>query len=778
MFNNLITRYYVDNVELNPGAGGKTIATEDIGGIQHELVIVEFDDGAGGATKVSSLTPLPVTATINPAGLATSAKQDTGNTSLASIDSKLTSPLSVTGSTVAVGASVLPTGAATAANQQTDALTNTQLRATPVPISGTVVVDTSLLATAAKQDTGNTSLASIKTNTDKIPSQGQALMAASTPVVIASNQSAVPISAAALPLPSGAATAAAQTDKSQFTKLTDGTDTALITAAGEQNVLATAQPGVDIGDVTVNNVGQQLMAASIPVVIASNQSAVPISGTVTVDTSLLATAVKQDTGNTSLSSIDTKLTSQATAAKQDAQTALLTTIDAGIPAALGQTTMAASMPVVIASNQSAIPVSFSGSPAIDNTTLYSNTLAVIGAISGIDTTGYTSIVFGFSGVWVGNLIVEGSADNSVWEQLIVIDVNEIAMQDVINENGVFQIKATSKYVRINVQQVSGTITALIVGRTVAGINAADSIAFAMDRSFNMPLYVSEIDSKKDISKALIPSDAPAPIFGNVNIANAVAFQVDTTGYNSIMVQCVAFGSSVTVQSSNDGIVWEALLGYRGATAAATSSVSTVGIYEFPVVGKFVRGLGTGSSLTSVLIYLRQKQINPFNASLGGGVNVVGVGGNSIISAGLSGVVPVAGPTANAVAPTANPNLIAGIDTSGLTRRIFTDTTGRIIGAATDASNTTRPIGTVTPSASNQNVASLTVQETSIFEGQSFMELLAQLLVEMKINNQYLYDLPLQLQKVFATLNNSNNIITYPFPTEPNEMRNDQTLFAV
>lgn len=52
---------------------------------------------------------------------------------------------------------------------------------------------------------------------------------------------------------SALALAATQTDKSQFTKLTDGTDTALITAAGELNTIATAQPGVDIGDVTVNN---------------------------------------------------------------------------------------------------------------------------------------------------------------------------------------------------------------------------------------------------------------------------------------------------------------------------------------------------------------------------------------------------------------------------------------------------------------------------------------------------------------------------------------------
>src|SRR5574342_631575 len=36
-------------------------------------------------------------------------------------------------------------------------------------------------------------------------------------------------------------------------RIGDGTDLALVTAAGEVNVLATAQPGTDIGDVTVNN---------------------------------------------------------------------------------------------------------------------------------------------------------------------------------------------------------------------------------------------------------------------------------------------------------------------------------------------------------------------------------------------------------------------------------------------------------------------------------------------------------------------------------------------
>lgn len=44
-----------------------------------------------------------------------------------------------------------------------------------------------------------------------------------------------------------------QTNKTQFSRITDGTDDATVTPAGELNVISTAQPGVDIGDVTVTN---------------------------------------------------------------------------------------------------------------------------------------------------------------------------------------------------------------------------------------------------------------------------------------------------------------------------------------------------------------------------------------------------------------------------------------------------------------------------------------------------------------------------------------------
>lgn len=154
----------------------------------------------------SDQSSIPVTVS----GVATAARQDTGNTSIASIDAK----------TPALGQAL-------AASSVPVVLTAAQLTTLtpPAAITG--------FATSEKQDTGNTSLASI---------DGK---------ITAVNTGAVVVSSSALP--SGAATVAAQTDKSQFTKITDGTDTALVTASGEMNVLATAQPGVDIGDVTINN---------------------------------------------------------------------------------------------------------------------------------------------------------------------------------------------------------------------------------------------------------------------------------------------------------------------------------------------------------------------------------------------------------------------------------------------------------------------------------------------------------------------------------------------
>ena len=76
---------------------------------------------------------------------------------------------------------------------------------------------------------------------------GQATMANSSPVVIASDQSAVPVSAASLPLPTGSATSANQTTLgSQTTKINDGTNTMAVKAAATGPVAADPSAVVSI----------------------------------------------------------------------------------------------------------------------------------------------------------------------------------------------------------------------------------------------------------------------------------------------------------------------------------------------------------------------------------------------------------------------------------------------------------------------------------------------------------------------------------------------------
>lgn len=193
-------------------------------------------------------TPVPVSGTVATGGLTDAQLRATP----VDVDTGLTQPTTPSDTQPVSAASLpLPSGAATAANQQTDALTDTelraspldvdtgltqpltdtQLRATPVPVSGTITATISGVSTAAKQDTGNASLASIdgkivavntgavvvasgsitanagtnlntsalavesggnlaaiKAKTDNIPPLGQALAAASTPVVLTAAQ--------------------------------------------------------------------------------------------------------------------------------------------------------------------------------------------------------------------------------------------------------------------------------------------------------------------------------------------------------------------------------------------------------------------------------------------------------------------------------------------------------------------------------------------------------------------------------------------------------------
>lgn len=153
----------------------------------------------------------------------------------------------------------------------TGGLTDAELRATPVPVSGTVTITPS-----GTQDVNIAQFGAVAI------SQGQALMAASMPVVIASNQSAIPVSGTVAisgtvdtELPAAVALSADDVvsptapavgafgfnyDGSKWDRVRgDSTDGLLVNLGANNDVAVTgtvtaaAQPGVDIGDVTVNN---------------------------------------------------------------------------------------------------------------------------------------------------------------------------------------------------------------------------------------------------------------------------------------------------------------------------------------------------------------------------------------------------------------------------------------------------------------------------------------------------------------------------------------------
>ena len=284
-----------DNTVLNSGSGGDTLATDDIGGIKYprsKLVI-----GADGTNDgdVSSANPMPVTGTLTAVTSITNAvtvnshavtnagtfacqvttisagDNNIGNVDIVTVpadpfgvnadagaaDGSISAKLRFIASTgIPISSSALPTGAASAANQATiiaslssidghvdgveGSLTSIDAKMTACN-TGAVVIASSALptgaATAARQDTGNASLSSID---GKLPAQGQALAAASVPVVLTAAQisTLTPLSTITTVTTVGAVTAITNA-------LPAGTN-----AIGK----LAANSGVDIGDVDVTSI--------------------------------------------------------------------------------------------------------------------------------------------------------------------------------------------------------------------------------------------------------------------------------------------------------------------------------------------------------------------------------------------------------------------------------------------------------------------------------------------------------------------------------------------
>lgn len=274
-----------DNINLTPGTGVVVAADEVVDGTLGTVLVGygKIMDGtldgtnkltitASGAAKIDgSATTQPVSGTVTAnigtvSTLSTAAKQDTGNTSVASIDTK-TPALGQALSAASVPV-VLPAAQITTLTPQTNALTDTQLRATAVPVTTGGLTDTQLRATAVPVSTGLTQ--------PTTPSDTQPISATALPLpagaATASKQDALlaelqlkadltetqPVSAASLPLPSGAATSAKQLPDNHNVVVTSAPTTAVTGPLTDTQLRQTPVPvsmtsDIEIGAVELKN---------------------------------------------------------------------------------------------------------------------------------------------------------------------------------------------------------------------------------------------------------------------------------------------------------------------------------------------------------------------------------------------------------------------------------------------------------------------------------------------------------------------------------------------
>lgn len=406
---------------------------------------------------------------------------------------------------------------------------------------------------------------------------------------------------------------------------------------------------------------------------------------------------------------------------------------------------------------------------IDGTLLYSGTIAATGAGSAIDTQYYGSVSIQVAGSGSIFAQIEGSNDGSDWDALLLNSTGEIAVTDTINSiDDTFFIKTGHRYIRFNVAKYTGAPTFTIFGRSGTGPSAADNLSMAFNP--DTPINVALQNVRRDSSDALILSDAIT-----FDISKIGQYVFDTRGYQSVVLNISATPTgSFTAAFGHDGNLFPITTYFNSVTSTTvfTNNMNAAGTYTTAVLGRYLKIVSPGAATGVATITLKQAphslQSTQVNQGLGL-TNLTHIGGTATVTGGVAGILAVGGNIAPGTTPTANPLLMGGADLNTLTRRVQTDSAGKplinalspyfntfsnnttsgISSSNSPGANTVLPINTVgSIPASYQQSAALNVQDTSQFEGQNKLELLAQILLELRILNQQIYELP----KTLATSN--------------------------
>jgi hypothetical protein len=272
-----------------------------------------------------------------------------------------------------------------------------------------------------------------------------------------------PISAAALPLPIGAATSA-----NQATEITS---------------LAT---------IATNSATQATSALQT----TGNTSLASIATQTNIATNGAATSALQTSGNASLSTIATNSGTQATAALQTSGNASLTTIatNSATQATAGNQTLGnASLATIVTNTSAPLPSMYVTGQSAQTATV-NNILTVTAGATATDLTGYYSasvqVVSTGTG---GTFIFEGSNDNvnfqtiPVFNQLVITGTPITAAITATSSQIVYTLPITTRYVRLRIATTitGGSIQAFSIFKQVPWSPAVMEIAQATAANLNV-----------------------------------------------------------------------------------------------------------------------------------------------------------------------------------------------------------------------------------------------------------------------------------------------------
>lgn len=226
----------------------------------------------------------------------------------------------------------------------------------------------------------------------------------------------------------------------------------------------------------------------------------------------------------------------------------------------------------------------------DCVTLLSTSISTISVSSSIDTIGYGAVVVQLSGVWQGNCYFEASNDGTNWDTVLVFSRDNLSLQDIITQSGLFTIRPSGRYLHLVVTSVTGTITLNAIGRAAEGISASDLLSLAMERANNTPLHVSLDDLSVAAVKPVQPSQQIA-FYDRTGVIpiNTQLFTVDTTNFRSLSFQySVGTTGVMTPQWSNDGSTWFTATTWDVSYNAGTTITAGTGMRVTNCLARFFR----------------------------------------------------------------------------------------------------------------------------------------------------------------------------------------------